>query len=72
MHCGLASSDKENSRTHEIVFSLHKEKIFHNMLKREVFDLESINDVGVVMVFSVQKLSLFVFHNCEYIIILHV
>ena len=42
------------------------------MLKMEVFDLESINDVGVVMVFSVQKLSLFVFHNCEYIIILHV
>ena len=42
------------------------------MLKMEVFDLKSINDVGVVMVFSVQKLCLFFttvnissFCNCD-------
>ena len=46
MHCGLALSDKENSRTHEIVFGLHKEKIFHNMLKMEVFDLESTVNIS--------------------------
>ena len=38
------------------------------MLKMEVFDLESIHNVRVVMIFSVQKLC--VFSITEYIIMM--
>ena len=47
-----------------------KKSCFHNMVRIEVFDIESEHNLSVVMIFSVQKLSLCVFHNCEYIIIL--
>ena len=42
------------------------------MPKTEIVDLESRRYVSVVMIFSVQKLSLCVVHNCEYIFMLQV
>ena len=56
-------ADKENSPPHENAFSLYKEKIFPNMLKMEVFDLESINDVGVVNISSFCKCDVHVLHK---------
>ena len=64
-------ADKENSPSRKNIFSVQNKSV-HNMLNMEVCVLESIHDISVVMIFSLKKLTLCVFHNCECISMLQV
>ena len=71
----IASQEKSTMADMEKIHHLVKlvfKKNCHNMLKMEIFDLESLHNVSVVMIFSFQKLSLWGFFTTEYIIMLQV
>ena len=79
MHCGLAPSDSISRSiqrlTRKIDLLVKLVSVFKlNTVCRKwkYLILKYIHNVSVVMIFAVQKLSLCVLHNCEYIIILRV